>query len=99
MKRLDKQASRQRWRELRDLWNEYDPIGVMGGPDSPQDEYEAYVGQTMRLLEQGANAAEIKKYLRTVSQHMGLRFGGWRAKRYSNRFVRWYQERWRDTIV
>ena len=46
MERLDKEASRQRWRELRDKWIKYDPIGVMDSFDWPRDEYDAYVGPT-----------------------------------------------------
>ena len=36
-RRLDKAESRKRWAELRDLWNEFDPIGVMDFPDWPRD--------------------------------------------------------------
>ena len=99
MKRLDKQASRQRWGELRDKWNEYDPIEVMSDSEWPRDEYEAYVGQTMRLLEQGASVEEIVIYLEEVSGNMGLRFNRRRALQHSAEFVRWYQDNWRDTIV
>ena len=96
MKRLDKQTSRQRWGELRDKWNEYDPIGVMDDPEWPRDEYEAYVGQTMRLLEQGASAEDIAIYLEEVSGYMGLTINHRRALQHSAEFVRWYQENWRD---
>ena len=99
MKRLDKNASRQRWRELRDKWNEYDPIGVMDDSDWPRDEYEAYVGPTMRLLEQGATVESIVRYLEEASAHMGLSFDRPRTLQHSAEFVRWYQDRWRDTKV
>jgi len=74
MRRLDKEASRRRWHELRELWNEYDPIGVMDDPDWHRDEYEAYVGRTMRLLEQAATPADIVDYLEETSSYMGLEF-------------------------
>ena len=99
MKRLDKTASRQRWKELREKWNEYDPIGVMDDADWPGDEYEAYVGRTLRLLEQGASVEGIVIYLEEVSGHMGLEFDRRRALQHSAEFVRWYQENWRDTKV
>ena len=99
MKRLDKKASRQRWRELRDKWNEYDPIGVMDGPDGPRDEYEAYVGPTMRLLERGATVADIVRYLEQASGHMGLNFDRPGALQHGAELVRWYQDKWRDTKV
>ena len=92
MKRLDKENSRQRWRELRDKWNEYDPIGIMDDPDWPRDEYEAYVGPTMRLLEQGVTEEDIVKYLEEVSVHMGLEFDDSRALQHSAEFVRWFQD-------
>jgi len=97
MKRLDKQASRQRWGELRDKWNDYDPIGVMDSPEWPRDEYETYVGETMRMLEQGASVDDIVGYLEEVSDYMGLKFDRDRALQYSEIFIRWYQENWRGT--
>lgn len=99
MKRLDKTASRQRWGELRDKWNDYDPIGIMDIPNCPRDEYQAYVGRTMRLLEQGASLDEIVAYLEEVSAYMGLTFDRRRARQHGAEFVRWYDEKWRDTIV
>ena len=99
MERLDKEASRQRWRELRDKWIKYDPIGVMDSFDWPRDEYDADVGPTMRLLEQGATVEEIVRYLEEASSHMGLNFDRPRALRQGAEFVRWYQDKWRNTRV
>ena len=99
MRRLSKEESRKRWSELRAKWNEYDPIGVMSDPDCPLDEYEAYVGPTMRLLEQGATIDEIADYLSAVSEHMGLSFDRARARKYSVEFIQWYRWNWRDTMV
>jgi hypothetical protein len=67
MQRLDKSDSRERWRQIRDLWNEFDPIGVMGMEDWPRDEYDSYLGPTLRLLEQDASLEEIQKYLAFVT--------------------------------
>ena len=105
MKRLDKAASRQRWRELRDRWNAYDPIGVydppsaLEDPETPLEEYEAYVGPTMRLLEQGASAGQIVDYLKDVSAHMGLDFDQNRALHHCAEWKRWFQDRWPNTVV
>jgi hypothetical protein len=99
MKRLDKQTSRRRWRELRDKWNEYDPIGVMDDPDWPRDEYEAYVGPTLRLLEQGATVEDIVGYLEEASACMGLNFDRPNSLQHSAEFVFWYQDKWRNTKV
>jgi len=57
--RLSKDQSRQRWRQMRELWNEFDPIGIMGMADWPRDEYESYLGQTLRLLESRASVDEL----------------------------------------
>ena len=54
----------RRWEAVRNLWCEYDPIGVMKYPDSPRDEYDAYVGPTIGLLDRGATLEEIAAYLR-----------------------------------
>jgi hypothetical protein len=99
MKRLGKEASRQRRKELRDQWNAYDPIGVMGDPDWPRDEYEVYVGPTMRRLEEGATVDDIVRYLEEVSNYIGINFDRPRALEQSAQFIRWYAHRWRDTRV
>ena len=58
--------SRRQWKESRDLWCEWDPIGVMSQDDWPRDEYDSYLGPTLRLLEADATAADIMKYLAYV---------------------------------
>jgi hypothetical protein len=103
MQRLDKSDSRERWRQVRDLWNEFDPIGVMGMEDWPRDEYESYLGQTLRLLEQGASLEEIQKYLAFVSlEHMGLnetpQFEMSR-RNFAKRLRDSYAEKWQGTHV
>jgi hypothetical protein len=38
---LEKEQSRQRMKEIRALWREFDPIGVYASPnDCPPDEYD-----------------------------------------------------------
>jgi hypothetical protein len=50
-RRLSKEEFRARWRELRTLWNEYDPIGVVAPTDiNTGDEYESYIGPVLRCL-------------------------------------------------
>ena len=103
MQRLDKSDSRERWRQIRDLWNEFDPIGVMGIKDWPRDEYDSYLGPTLRLLEQGASLEEIQKYLAFVTlEHMGLNETS-RAemsrRTFAKRLQDWYAEKWPATHV
>src|SRR5687768_16727293 len=74
---LTKEQSRLRWREIRDLWNEWDPIGVGPAEGGPLDEYDSYLGPSLRLLEQGASPEEIGRYLEEiVGDHMGLGASG-----------------------
>ena len=87
------------WGELRAKWNAYDPIGVMADPDWPRDEYEAYIGPTMRLLERNAPIEDHLRHMAEASEHMGLDFDLEAARRHAHAFMRWYEDRWRDTRV
>lgn len=61
----------QRVRDVRALWNKWDPIGVSGLCN--EDEYDSYIGNTLQLLEQKAAVGEIEKYLCFVAYElMGL---------------------------
>jgi hypothetical protein len=71
--RLSKEQSRERWSQVRSLWCEWDPIGVMSMPDWPRDEYDAYLGPTLRLLEEGGLVQQLEDYLAKIELgHMGL---------------------------
>jgi len=72
---LEKEQSRQRVKEIRALWREFDPIGVYANPDSgcPPDEYDNYLAPCLRLLEQDASTEDLAKYLSyIVGEYMGL---------------------------
>ncbi len=101
MRRLSKEESRQRWAELRDLWNQYDPIGVMGYPNSPKDEYDSYVGWTMRCLEQNVSLNDIVDNIEEiVREGMGLsHFDRNEANLYAQRMIDWYRDKWEGTYV
>ncbi len=101
--RLDKTQSRERWRQVRDLWIEFDPIGVMGMSDWPRDEYDNYLGPTLRLLEQSASIQDIQSYLSQVTlEHMGLTDSPQREvnrRTFAKRLKDWFDESWRDSHV
>ena len=52
--------------QMRLLWCDWDPIGVMSDPDWPRDEYDDHLQPTLRLLESGAKVSEIAMYLNGV---------------------------------
>jgi len=91
-----------RYREGRDLWNEFDPIGVFQiDGDWPKDEYESYVGPTLRLVIEGRAVAEIESYVGSVvHDRMGLsetEQGNKAIREFARKFVEWYQGRWAGT--
>jgi hypothetical protein len=55
----------------RELWNEFDPIGVMADGDGPRDEYDSYLAQTVEHAMSDTNG--LKAYVRkVVLEYMGL---------------------------
>lgn len=55
---------------LRDLLNEWDPIGVA---DVAHDEYDCLIEPLLSMLAGGARRAEIAEYLRSeLRDHFGL---------------------------
>jgi hypothetical protein len=98
--RLTKEQSRLRWSQARDLWNEWDPIGVFSiGRDWPRDEYESYVGPTLRLLERGASTDEIVRFLdETASGHIGLTEHP-DPRPFAVQLQTWFADKWPDSVV
>ena len=93
---LDKQQSRQRIAEIRELWNEWDPIGVARGV---ADEYDSYLAPTLRLLERNAPTDEIVGYLNWVTlEHMGLSEAS-DPKTFATRLQQWFANKWAGTRV
>jgi hypothetical protein len=94
---LDKQQSRQRISEMRVLWNEWDPIGVV--KDSVDDEYNAYLAPAVRLLERNAPIDEIVQYLKWVTdEQMGLSLTSGH-ERFAERLKEWFSTKWAATRI
>jgi hypothetical protein len=97
---LSKQDSRERWRQIRALWNEWDPIGVA---HSVQDEYEAYLGPTLRLLERAAPLPDLERYLSEVAlERMGLtdsEQASCARVQFARQLYDWYQLNWPHSHV
>lgn len=103
-RRLSKEESRVRWRELRKIWNEFDPIGVLREANLETDgEYEMYIGPLLRLLENEASQEEIFEHVRAlVTQNMGRRWSEIMiadTERFVTRCREWYRTKWPATVV
>ena len=49
------------------LWEEWDPIGVNEIPEA-RDEYSSYVPGVVRLVQNGADEAQIARHLQTIEE-------------------------------
>lgn len=94
---LSKRELRERWAQLRALMCEWDPIGVMGLPGWPRDEYDCLVGPLMTLLDSRACKEEIAHYLRhEVSEHFGLPPESYDLELVADRLRKWFDRGWRS---
>jgi hypothetical protein len=75
----------------------------MGLKDWPRDEYDAYLGPTLRLLEGGASLDEMVSYLAEVELgRMGLSETADAQKSrvaFAGRLLDWYAKDWPATTV
>ena len=98
MTRLTREQLRQRYAELRDLVNEWDPIGVMDDPEWPRDEYDCLVGPVLRHLEAGDARDVIVAFLTTeLADHFGLDRATIRPHMFVERAATWFAARWEGT--
>jgi hypothetical protein len=71
--------------------------------DWPRDEYDSYLGPTLRLLESGAPQHEIAKYLEDVTLgHMGLsETAAVKLDRlkFAAEIREWYEKNWGESHV
>jgi hypothetical protein len=99
--RLTKDQSRERWAEVRELWRRWDPIGVFAiDAEWPKDEYDAYLGPSLRLLESGSSSDALVDFLADVElNRMGLSDTA-EAKNSRAQFAaglqEWFNGRWLD---
>ena len=95
--RLEKQELRTRWRELRSLVNDWDPIGLISA-GAPPDEYECVVGPLLRMLEESAPQKEIASYLSNeFADHFGVPVAD--TQEFAIRATQWYQRSWPGTTA
>ena len=90
---MSKARSRRRWAELCALWAEFDPIGVMDDPSCPRDEYDSYVGPTLRRLVDGASVEQIADFLEAlVNENMEFKPDREETERFARRLDAWFRE-------
>lgn len=96
MKQLRKEESRRRWRELREIINRWDPIGVFKMDSArPKDESECVAGPVMRMLEAGRSVDEITQYLEEeVREHVGLESVHGAAAHCATEAIKWFRREW-----
>ena len=88
---LDRSVLRQRRRELAEMVNAWDPVGLiaMGAPD---DEYGCIVDDVLGALERGDSAATLAGYLAAhLPEHFGVRVAD--PGPFVERAVAWYRTR------
>jgi hypothetical protein len=70
---MPKEESREVRRAIRKVFIEvWDPIGVMGDPEWPRDEYDGYIGRVFELLVTGGSDQEVIDYLLWAVDRMGM---------------------------
>jgi hypothetical protein len=80
--------------ELRELLNEWDPIGVfdMDLDRPPDDEYDPYLSPVFTALREGGAVAEVRRALESALGRMGLGPAGEREDLFAERIARWWRE-------
>lgn len=96
MPELSKRELRERRAQLRALMCEWDPIGVMGSPYPPRDEYDCLVGPVLTLLAQNASEEDLVRYLRMeIDEHFGLSPDNYDFREVAKKVLRWFDRGWR----
>jgi hypothetical protein len=52
------------------LINDWDPIGVMGDPEWPRDEYDSYIGEILTFLERRESADFLARHLCFIEEKL-----------------------------
>lgn len=94
---LWKRELRERSSQLRALMCKWDPIGVMGDPDWPRDEYDCLVGPVLTLLAEGASDKVIARSLRKeIDEHFGLSTDNYDFTEVARHLRTWFDHGWRN---
>ncbi|MFJ4483556.1 hypothetical protein ACIP3D_14505 [Streptomyces longwoodensis] len=76
--------------DLRNLLNEWDPLGVT---EDVQDEYDCMLGPLLELLRRGADQAKVADFLRyELEDHFGIAYLPSEPVRMATRVTSWWTE-------
>lgn len=78
--------------ELREMLNEWDPIGLKGFGHDPGDEYDTYRGWIFATLAEGGRETEVWRTLDRALGYMALGSAREREEVLAMRIVRWWRE-------
>lgn len=68
-----RRSDAQDYLKVLEVLRKWDPIGVIDGPNGPQDEYDTYAPDLIRMLDARKSREEIVRHLGVIaSDHMGL---------------------------
>jgi hypothetical protein len=77
---------------VRELWNAFDPIGVMEDAEWPRDEYDLYVPHTLKLLADRVGTLVIADYIENVTgNRMGMPVSREAAVKFARKLEEWYE--------
>lgn len=87
----DKNLSRLISSELRGLWNEFDPIGVIHMGYDILDEYDSYQSDTLTCLRSEDSQNELLEYLEYItSEHMGIEVPQKEIELFTKKLIIWF---------
>jgi hypothetical protein len=70
------------------ILHDWDPIGIRGYEDGPEDEYDSYVPDICYLIMRGTTFEELFAYLWWLeTEHMGLPGQRQRAEQFAKRLL------------
>jgi hypothetical protein len=80
-------------RELRELLNEWDPLGVLrDDPQWPRDEYDPYLAPLLTTLRERGDVTGVRDALGRALANMGLAPAAHREDILAERIVAWWHE-------
>lgn len=81
-------------KELVDLLNKWDPIGVEPSKGGPKDEYDCFVIPLLSMLEANKSKDDISGFLiNHLEEHIGLNAKYHKPEKFAEKIVRWYKNR------